>query len=154
MMGRVYEDEVKLKIIINHLCKPNLHLSALEATAHPDFLDWKDSIQRMARFPDTYMKLSGAFSELPPQEPNQPADIDNLVMHMKPWVEVVLSAFGPERIMFGSDWPVCNVHGPGTDMSWRHWHNTVMAILEAENLTDGEKNMIWNGTAAKAYNIT
>jgi L-rhamnono-1,4-lactonase len=154
MMERVYEGEVKLKIIINHLCKPNLHLSALEATAHPGFLDWKDSIQRMARFPDTYMKLSGAFSELPPQEPNQPADIDNLVRHMKPWIEVVLNAFGPERIMFGSDWPVCNVQGPGTDLSWRHWHDTVTAILEAENLTDGEKSMIWSGTAAKAYNIT
>jgi L-rhamnono-1,4-lactonase len=154
MMERVYEGEVKLKIIINHLCKPNLHLSALEATAHPDFLDWKDSIQRMAEFPDTYMKLSGAFSELPPQEPNQPADIDNLVRHMKPWIEVVLNAFGPERIMFGSDWPVCNVQGPGTDLSWRHWHDTVTAILEAENLTDGEKSMIWSGTAAKAYNIT
>jgi L-rhamnono-1,4-lactonase len=56
--------------------------------------------------------------------------------------------------MFGSDWPVCNVEGPGPDLSWRHWHDVVTAILEAENLTDGEKCMIWSGTAAKAYNIT
>jgi L-rhamnono-1,4-lactonase len=75
-------------------------------------------------------------------------------MHLKPWVEVVLGEFGPERVMFGSDWPVCNVGGPGTDLSWRHWHDVVTAILEAENLTDGEKSMIWSGTAAKAYNIT
>ena len=153
MMQRVYDNDTKLKIIINHLCKPNLRLSALEARAHPDFVEWKDSIQQMASFPGTYMKLSGAFSELPPQEPGKPADIDDLVMHMMPWIRVVLSAFGPERIMFGSDWPVCNVEGPGTELSWGHWHDVVTATLEAEGLTDEEKGLIWSGTAVKAYNI-
>jgi L-rhamnono-1,4-lactonase len=153
MMRRVYDDGVELKIIINHLCKPNLRLSAPEAAKHPDFVEWKDSIKQMASFPNTYMKLSGAFSELPPQAPGHPTDIDDLVMHMKPWIEVVLAAFGPDRIMFGSDWPVCNVEGPGTDLSWRHWHDVVTAILDAENLTGQEKGLIWSGTAAKAYNI-
>jgi L-rhamnono-1,4-lactonase len=153
MMRRVYGDGVELKIIINHLCKPNLRLSAPEARKHPDFVEWKDSIQHMASFPTTYMKLSGAFSELPPQEPGHPTDIDDLVMHMKPWIEVVLAAFGPERIMFGSDWPVCNAEGPGIELSWRLWHDVVTAILETEKLTDEEKGLIWSGTAAKAYNI-
>jgi L-rhamnono-1,4-lactonase len=154
MMQRVYEHNVELKIIINHLCKPNLRLSAPETSKHPDFVEWKACMQQMASFPGTYMKLSGAFAELPPQEPGKPADIDDLVMHMKPWIEGVLSTFGPERIMFGSDWPVCNVEGPGTELSWRHWHDLVTAILEAEKLTDEEKGLIWSGTAAKAYNIS
>jgi L-rhamnono-1,4-lactonase len=153
MMRRIYGDGVGLKIIINHFCKPNLHLGAPEASKHPDFVDWKECIQQMAGFQGTYMKLSGAFSELPPQEPGKPADIDDLVMHMKPWIEVALGAFGPGRIMFGSDWPVCNVEGPGTGLSWKHWHDVVTAILEGEKLTDEEKCLIWSGTAAKAYNI-
>src|SRR2546423_1728244 len=153
MIQRVYESNVKLKIIINHLCKPNLRLSAPETGAHPDFAEWKGSIQQMASIPGTHMKLSGAFSELPPQEPGKPADIDNLIVRMKQWIEVVLRAFGPDRIMFGSDWPVCNAGGPGTDLSWKHWHDVVAAILEVEKLTDEEKGMIWSGTAAKAYQI-
>ena len=154
MMRRVYSENLPLKIVIDHLCKPNLLLSAPEARSHPHFVDWKDSILQMASFPGTYVKLSGAFSELPPQSSGQPADIDSLVVHLKPWIEVLLSAFGPERIMFGSDWPVCNVEGPGTELSWKHWHDVVTAVLEAENLTDAEKSMIWSGTAAKAYNIS
>jgi L-rhamnono-1,4-lactonase len=153
MMRRVYEHGVELKIVINHLCKPNLHLSAPEASKHPDFVEWKNTIQKMASFRGTYMKLSGAFSELPPQEDGNPADVDDLVVHMKPWIEVVFSAFGPQRIMFGSDWPVCNVGGPGADLSWKHWHNLVAAMLENEKLTDEEKGYIWSGTAAEAYNV-
>lgn len=158
MMDRLYSkdfDKVTSKIIINHFCKPNLRLTAPEALAgHPDFTQWKECIQRMAGHGSTYMKLSGMFSELPEQEDeDNPTVIQTLVERTRPWVDVVFQAFGPSRIMFGSDWPVCNVGGPGTAKSWTHWHDLVAAILTSQNLTQKEKAQIWSGTAAEAYNI-
>ncbi len=154
MLQRLDTGSRCLKIIINHLCKPDLHLSMPEALGgHPNFTQWEECIESLARFPNTYMKLSGAFSELPPQEYGQPADIDDLVMQLRPWTEVVLKAFGPGRIMFGSDWPICNVGGPGPELSWNQWHNVVAAILEAQGLTDPEKTMVWSGSAKQAYGI-
>lgn len=154
MLRRVQDGGHMPKIIVNHLCKPNLRLSMPEARGgHPEFLQWKECIQEMASFQGTYMKLSGGFSELPPQQPGEPTDIDDLVMHLKPWIETIVESFGPTRIMFGSDWPVCNVGGPGSGLSWTHWHNLISAILDAEGLTDPEKAQIWSGTAAQAYSI-
>ena len=154
MMNRVYDDSSELNIVINHFCKPNLRLSAPEAVAgHPDFTKWREYVEKMASFDRAYMKLSGMFSELPEQDGCQPTDISTLVDHTKPWVDVVFKAFGPARIMFGSDWPVCNVGGPGIKSSWRHWYNLVGAILDSQDLTSEQKAQVWSATAMKAYNI-
>ncbi|KAI1622094.1 amidohydrolase [Exophiala viscosa] len=154
MMDRVYSDKNTLKIIINHLCKPNLQLTASEALGgHPDFDNWKRYVEKMASFNLTYMKLSGMFSELPPQDENSPADIASLVERTKPWADVVFKAFGPSRIMFGSDWPVCTVGGPGTEPSWSHWHALVGAVLKSQGLSPEEKARVWSGTAVEAYDI-
>ncbi|KIW99791.1 uncharacterized protein Z518_10719 [Rhinocladiella mackenziei CBS 650.93] len=158
MMERLYssteEDKSQLTMVINHLCKPNLRLAAPEARGgHPDFTKWKECVYQMAGYKSTYMKLSGMFSELPERTADQPTEISALVEHTKPWVDVVFDAFGSERIMFGSDWPVCNVGGPGIAASWRYWHALVAAILDAQGLTAQEKAMVWSGTAVKAYGI-
>jgi L-rhamnono-1,4-lactonase len=166
LMECVYKDDpaddyknkregVELKIIINHLCKPNLRLgvSAEAVTGHADFIQWRECIEKMASHQSTYMKLSGMFSELPPQDEGCPADITTLVEQTKPWVDVVFRAFGPARIMFGSDWPVCNVGGPGAQASWRHWHALVAAILDSQGLNAEDKTQVWSGTAIQAYNI-
>ncbi|KAJ9644224.1 L-rhamnono-gamma-lactonase [Knufia peltigerae] len=154
MMDRVYEEDSGLKIIINHFCKPNLRLAPDEAFAgHSEFIKWKQCIERMARHRSAYMKLSGFFSELPPQTSDMPSNISIIAEHMKPWVDVVFAAFTPRRIMFGSDWPVCNVGGPSIKSSWPHWRAVVEAILESEGLDVEEKAMIWSGTATEAYGI-
>ncbi|OAP65002.1 hypothetical protein AYL99_00974 [Fonsecaea erecta] len=154
MMERLYAGGNGPRIIINHFCKPNLRLSAQEAPANRDFTQWKDCIEQMARHPSTYIKLSGLFSELPEQDEAHPTDVAALVERTKPWVDVVFHSFGPSRIMFGSDWPVCNVGGPGIVKSWSHWHDFVEAILASQNSTAEEQAQIWSGTAVKAYGIT
>jgi L-rhamnono-1,4-lactonase len=155
MMEQLYGSGSNLKIVINHFCKPNLRLAESEARAgHPDFEKWKEHMQQMASYKQTYMKLSGFFSELPPQSADDPANIKDLAARLRPWVEVVIREFSPGRIMFGSDWPVCNVGGPGPAKSWTHWRDTVSAILSDLNLTDGETARIWHGTAAEAYRIS
>ncbi|KIW60963.1 hypothetical protein PV05_01137 [Exophiala xenobiotica] len=154
MMDTVYAGGSQLRIIINHFCKPDLRLTAGEALeGHADFTRWKDCVYKMSNHNSTYMKLSGLFSELPPQSMNAPTDVSVLVNRTKPWVDVVFKAFGPSRIMYGSDWPVCTVGGPGIQASWQHWRMFVSAILKSQGLTAEEQTRVWSNTAAEAYNI-
>ena len=96
------------------------------------------------------MKLSGAFSELPAQHWDAPSCLENLVKSLKPWTDVAFDTFGPSHIMFRSDWPVCNVGGPGVEQQWRYWRDIVDAILSARDLFDHEKSMVCSGTSKVA----
>lgn len=107
----------------------------------------------MAAHPTTYMKLSGALSELPPLSPTPEPDIDALVDRLQPWTDAVFDAFGPERVLFGSDWPVCNIGGGGNTVSWQRWRTIVEAVLDRRGLTDDQKAGVWGGVAVKAYGL-
>lgn len=147
--------QVKLKVVINHLCKPDLHLTSEEiANGHQSYAKWKEYIEEMASFDGTFMKFSGGFSELPSSlDWQDPRSLDKMIEILAPWITVVFNAFGPSRIMFGTDWPVCNVRGPGFKLSWQFWRGVVENILLLRDLSDDEKTMIWSGTAKVAYNI-
>ncbi|KAJ9303191.1 hypothetical protein DTO271G3_565 [Paecilomyces variotii] len=159
MMKRVYADvneDEGVVIVINHLCKPNLRLpytSRESITSHSEFVEWERLITAMSTNPKTYMKLSGGFSELPPLSCNIEPDIDSLVERISPWTDAVFEAFGPERVMFGSDWPVCNIGGGGNEVSWRRWKTVVEAVLERRGLDEEQKRGVWGGVAVKAYGI-
>jgi L-rhamnono-1,4-lactonase len=101
----------------------------------------------------TYIKLSGALSELPRLNAEVEPDISDLVHRVQPWTDVVFDAFGPERVMFGSDWPVCNVGGGGNDVSWNRWRRIVEGILEQRGLTEEQKQGVWGWVAVKAYGV-
>jgi L-fuconolactonase len=81
-----------LQAVIDHCAKPDLRSGALD--------DWREGIARVAEHPNVACKLSGLVTEAPPG-----ADTARIA----PAVEHVLSAFGPNRLMFGSDWPVCTL---------------------------------------------
>ncbi|GKZ32339.1 hypothetical protein AbraIFM66950_001664 [Aspergillus brasiliensis] len=160
MMNKVYQGvgdkKERIKIVINHLCKPNLRLpytSPDSIATHPDFLEWSSLITAMAQHPTTYMKLSGGFSELPPLTAESEPDIASLVDQVQLWTDVVFDAFGPDRVMFGSDWPVCNVGGGGSAVAWRRWKRVVEGILEKRGLSQEQKEGVWGGVAIKAYGI-
>ena len=108
----------------------------------------------MSAEPATYMKLSGLFSELPPAllSSDDSNRIGDLVEYMMPWLDVVFETFGPHRIMFGSDWPICNLGGGG-DGSWARWKAVVECILDKRGLTHDERLAVWGGTAARAYGL-
>lgn len=99
------------------------------------------------------MKLSGAFSELPPLSSEKDPGIPRLVDQLHPWTEVIFQCFGPERVMFASDWPVCNIGGGGNAVSWGRWQAVVEDLLERQGLNEGEKRRVWGGTAIEAYGI-
>ena len=151
--GLLSEDGSKIKIVIDHMCKPDMLSSLSNFESRSKYKEWSNCLRQIAEFPSVYMKLSGLFSEMRPQQHGHAAHVQELVSQMKPWIDVVFSVFGPERIMFGSDWPVLNVEGPGPELSWKHWHDVVAAILDDQNLTDDQKQRVWSGTAREAYDI-
>ncbi|KAJ5082136.1 hypothetical protein N7532_011179 [Penicillium argentinense] len=156
MMGRVYSNDAEspVTIVINHLCKPNLRLAPESVPTHPEYLEWKSLVTRMAAVsPRTYMKLSGAFSELPPLSTESEPDINDLASRLQPWTDVVFDAFGPDRIMFGSDWPVANIGGGGNDISWYRWRRVVERVFERRSLSEEQKAGIWGQVAITAYGI-
>jgi L-rhamnono-1,4-lactonase len=149
LRGRV----VHADILVDHLCKPNLRIATDSLTAHPEYLEWKDLVTRMAQAsPANYMKLSGAFSEILPLSEDE-VDIDGLASQIEPWTDVVFDAFGPDRVMFGSDWPVANIGGGGNNVAWSRWIRVVETILDRRGLTEEAKEGVWGQVAVKAYGI-
>lgn len=120
------------------------------------FWHWKTAISSLAASSNVYMKLSGAFSEMQNQNPEtggEPLTAAQIVAIIRPWVTHAFESFGPKRIMFGSDWPVCNVKGPGDGSTWARWKEVVDTLLEELKLTEEDKDRVWFGTAVEAYRL-
>ncbi|KAG9639385.1 hypothetical protein KCU64_g13421, partial [Aureobasidium melanogenum] len=146
LYDNVPEDK-RTMIVMNHMCKP-----AYTSKSSDSFSRWKSCIQTFASYPHVYMKLSGAFSELSNDaSPVDTADPKELATRIQAWTDVVFDAFGPQRIMFGSDWPVCNVKGPEGEGSWPVWASVVEEVLSRRECTEQERERVWSGTAREAY---
>ena len=81
--------------VLDHIAKPKI----AERLLSP----WKEDLHQLATFPNVFCKLSGMVTETNWKQ-WQPADFH-------PYLDVVLEAFGPTRLMIGSDWPVCTLSG-------------------------------------------
>jgi len=88
------------RFVLDHLSKPFIK----SATLQP----WCSDLRRLARFPNVYCKLSGLVTEADWQN-WKPQDIT-------PFLDVTMDSFGPDRLMIGSDWPVCTVAGSYSDV--------------------------------------
>ena len=143
----------KVIFIVNHMCKPKYEEVSSQSIDKPGgaFDEWCTAISAMASCSWTYMKLSGQFSELPPALES----IKDIAESIRPWVNHVMSCFGPRRTMFGSDWPVCNENGPLAGNSWLAWRDVVKLALAGPdmNLSELDREWVWTKTAAEAYRI-
>jgi L-fuconolactonase len=81
------------RFVLDHLAKPPIRSASL----HP----WAEGIRKLAAFPNVFCKLSGLVTEADWRH-WKPDD-------MAPYLDVAFEAFGPQRLMIGSDWPVCTV---------------------------------------------
>ena len=104
---------------------------------------------RLSKTKKTYLKLSGCFSEMPDRL--KTGTVDEIFEALQPYLVVILATFGPFRIMFGSDWPVCTI---GVDDAWKKWKQVVERFCDVASLDESQQIMIWSGTAVKAYNLT
>ncbi len=83
------------RFVLDHLAKPPIKSGSIDS--------WADGIRRLAAFPNVFAKLSGLVTEADWQtwRPEQ----------IEPYLNVAFSSFGPDRLMIGSDWPVCVAAG-------------------------------------------
>jgi L-fuconolactonase len=80
-----------LRFVIDHMAKPPIASGEID--------EWARGLKRLAAYPNISCKLSGLVTE---------ANWTNWgVEDLKPYVETALEYFGPKRMIFGSDWPVC-----------------------------------------------
>ncbi|MCG5218247.1 amidohydrolase family protein [Streptosporangium soli] len=119
-----------LTFVLDHLSKPPIASGELEP--------WASAVRTLAAEPNTFCKLSGMVTEAPWQ--------DWTAATLRPYAEVVLDAFGPDRVMFGSDWPVCLLAASYAEVV------TAAADLTA-GLSPGEREAVFGGSAVRAYRL-
>ncbi|MFC6023410.1 amidohydrolase family protein [Plantactinospora solaniradicis] len=130
MATRLARDLPEVRFVLDHLGKP--------ALGRPELADWTRDLRALATSPNTTAKLSGLVTEVR-RSPWTPEDL-------RPAVDNALHVFGPDRLMFGSDWPVCLLA-----TSYQRW----VEVL-AESLGDlgaADRALIWAHTARRAYRL-
>lgn len=119
------------RFVIDHIAKPNIKENKID--------DWRTGIAAVARNENVYCKVSGMVTE---------ADFNNWqAQHFTPYFDAIFEAFGPQRLMFGSDWPVCEVAG-GYKKVVELAHNYVA------KLSEHEQQLFWGQNAINFYNLT
>jgi L-fuconolactonase len=114
--------------VLDHLAKPRIKDGHFEP--------WNKNIRELARRENVSCKLSGMVTE---------ADWSTWTEEqLKPYFETVLESLGSNRLMFGSDWPVCLVAG-----SYQRWTETCESL--AAKLSASERGQLFGGTAARIY---
>jgi L-fuconolactonase len=117
--------------ILDHIAKP--------VVQGPPPKEWRQLIRELARRERVACKFSGVVTEIPGFAPWTAGDL-------RPYFDIVLEAFGPRRLMFGSDWPPCLVSS-----EYARWHETVSSFTTA--LTPDERSRILGGTAVEWYRL-
>jgi L-fuconolactonase len=122
-----------LMFVLDHLGNPDVK-------PRPDEL-WRTDIRRLAALPNTVCKLSGILGEPPPAGAPRGS-----VAHLVPYYETVQAEFGPARLMFGSDWPVCTLTAS---------YGEVVGVAEAltAGLSEIERAAVFGGTARRIYRL-
>jgi L-fuconolactonase len=116
--------------VLDHLAKPPIKAQQIG--------DWDRDVRALAALPNVCCKVSGLVTEAHWQT-WQPRDF-------RPYLDVVFEAFGPARVLFGSDWPVCNVAGG---------YGAVVGLAQEylAGFSATEQAAFWGGNAARFYSL-
>jgi len=117
--------------ILDHLGKPGIKQQLLDP--------WQADLRALAELPNVVCKISGMVTEAD-HEGWQPADLE-------PFINIVLDAFGEERVLFGSDWPVALLASP-----YRRWYETLEALTARLPLSARRKLLA--GNAQRFYRVS
>ncbi len=116
--------------VIDHLAKPYIKDGLID--------EWKRDIQAIAGFGNVYCKISGMITEAHWKN-WKPLDL-------KKYIDVAIESFGINRVMFGSDWPVCLVAGTFEQVCEAVETNT-------SHLTEAERKLLWGLNARDFYHL-
>lgn len=117
--------------VVDHIAKPVIRREAFDTA-------WAEGIRELARREQVSCKLSGMVTEV--------RDADWDLGLLRPYVDTVLDAFGSERVMFGSDWPVCLLRS-----GYDRWVDAVHELVA--DLSESEKAALWGGNAVRLYGL-
>lgn len=120
-----------LSIVIDHCAKP-----AMGQGRRPD-ADWLEGMAALAKQPNVYCKLSGLLTEIGPDW--APADLSRFAAH-------VMQVFGPDRVLWGSDWPVVNLAG-----GYAAWMAQARALTA--DLSPAQQDALFCSTAQRVYRL-
>ena len=116
--------------IVDHLAKPRIR----EGSVSP----WREQMQQLAKRMNVYCKVSGMVTE---------ADWKSWTLDgLRRYFDIVSEAFGPKRLMFGSDWPVLTLAS-----SYKTWAETFQGMIAG--LSEDEQARMRGGTAVEAYGL-
>jgi L-fuconolactonase len=119
----------ELRAVIDHCLKPNIRDGHFDA--------WAPGMERIARETSALVKLSGLVTEAGP---------DCSAVALKPYVDHVLSSFGPNRVMWGSDWPVCRLR-----MEYGDWLASAREVTSY--LGENAQTALFRTTAQSFYRL-
>jgi L-fuconolactonase len=126
----VAESCPELRLVIDHLAKPPIRSGAL--------IEWTQELETVATYPNVYCKLSGLVTEA------------NLTSwgpeDLRPFIDSALEYFGPRRMMFGSDWPVCLLAA-----SYDQVLECFRSLLEG--LSELDHDAIFGGNSVEFYRL-
>jgi L-fuconolactonase len=122
------EQQPELRFVLDHGGKPDI--------AHDDWGPWDLEIGRLAALPNVWCKLSGLVTEASPDRWREQG--------VQRYAQRLLEHFGPGRLMFGSDWPVCTLAASYAE---------VLELAESvvAGLSPAEQEAIWGATALAFY---
>ncbi|OOQ57914.1 amidohydrolase [Mucilaginibacter pedocola] len=116
--------------MLDHFGKPDIR--------NWDFMQWEKDIEILAQFSNVDCKLSGLVTE---------ADFENwTAAQLKPYVDAVLKHFGPDRLIFGGDWPVVRQAS-----TYKRWKETADELLAG--LSHDDRYKIYNANAVRFYKL-
>jgi len=119
------------RFVVDHLAKPLIKTQEIAA--------WRRAMQQLAAHENVCCKVSGLVTEADWQR-WQPQDFE-------PYLDVVFEAFGPARVLYGSDWPVCNVAGG-------YGRQYGLAADYVARLSATEQAQFWGDNAVRFYDLT
>jgi L-fuconolactonase len=119
------------RFVLDHIAKPVIESEGIDK-------QWEKDFRELAKRPHVACKFSALVTEV--RDPNW------TVQMLRPYWDVALDAFGPDRLMFGSDWPVCLLRATYAD-----WVATVSMF--AAELNRDEEAKFWGGNANRAYKL-
>ncbi len=127
---RFVDQHPEQQFVLDHIAKPRIKTNELEP--------WSSNLKELAKRPNVSCKISGMVTE---------ADYKTWTSEqLQPYFDSVLEAFGPERLMYGSDWPVCLVA-----TEYANWLGLVKEKLSG--LSSDEQEMIFYKNAEKVYQL-
>ena len=118
------------RFVLDHMAKPAIKVKA--------FKEWAAFMEKLSTFPNVYCKISGLVTE---------ADWENwTIADFQPYIQHVIHCFGKDRVMFGTDWPVCQLAAS---------YEQVIEIVETAlvDFSEAEKAAFFGGNAARFYGI-